>query len=93
MTDPEVLEDCILDLAVTGEEAFAEAAAVEEDVAFPETPWTVVTASSTSSGAPSRWRRRPTARCTSARRRHRPTTGQPGQYVVAHLGADGAQGR
>ena len=32
-------------------------------------------ASSTSSGARSRWRRRPTARCTSARRRRRPTTG------------------
>ena len=53
MTDPEVLEDCILDLAVTGEDAFAEAAAVEEDVAFPETPWTDRRrASSTSSEAP-----------------------------------------
>ncbi len=92
VTDPEVLEDCILDLAVTGEEAFAEAAAVEEDVAFPETPWTVVNGLEHVVWGPVSLA--PTADGTlhlGAATAPANNWINPGQYVVAHLGADGAQ--
>jgi von Willebrand factor type D domain len=42
--DPEVLEDCILDVGSTGDEEFAEAAAAEEEATLTETPWTPVPA-------------------------------------------------
>ena len=93
MTDPEVLEDCILDLAVTGEDEFAEAAAVEEDVAFPETPWTVVNGLEHVVWGPVSLA--PTA--DGALHLGVATASDnnwinPGRYAVAHLAADGTQG-
>ena len=92
VTDPEVLEDCILDLAVTGEEEFAEAAAVEEDVAFPETPWTVVNGLEHVVWGPVSLA--PTADGTlhlGVATAADNNWINPGRYVVAHLAPDDSQ--
>ena len=92
VTDPEVLEDCIVDLAVTGEDAFAEAAALEEDVAFPETPWTVVNGLEHTVWGPVSLAATPDGTLhLGAATAATNNWADPGQYVVAHIGADGTQ--
>ena len=93
VTDPEVLEDCILDLAVTGEDAFAEAAAIEEDVAYQETAWQTVTGLENITIPPVALAPTPDGALHVAAATT-PTHDflLDGQYAVTSLGADDAQG-
>jgi hypothetical protein len=95
VTDPEVLEGCILDVAVTNDDAFAAAAAVEEDVAYPDTPWQVVAGLEHTTSAPVSL----AALADGSLYLAGATTPAPdhdflapGQYVVTTLGPDDVQG-